>query len=96
MLQVQEEAAQELSAIDDPYPAFKELRENHPVFHSRERDLWVVSRYDDVMWALRQPEIFSSAMEMQLALFDECKLDDESGRCKALSEAIDAMKVAHR
>lgn len=27
-------------------------------------------------------------MEMQLALFDECSVDDESGRCKALSEAI--------
>lgn len=30
-------------------------------------------------------------MEQQLALFDECSVDDESGRCKALSEAIDAM-----
>ena len=35
-----------------------------------------------------------SLMEMQLALFDECSVDDESGRCKELSEAIDAMKDA--
>jgi len=33
-------------------------------------------------------------MQMQLTLFDECSVDDESGRCQALSEAIDAMKGA--
>ena len=53
---------QELSAIDDPYPAFKELRENHPVFHSRERDLWVVSRYDDVRAVLLDSKTFASGM----------------------------------
>ena len=33
-------------------------------------------------------------MQMQLALFAECSVDDESGRCKALSEAIDSLTVA--
>merc|ERR1719247_865674 len=33
-------------------------------------------------------------MQMQLSLFDECSVDDTSGRCKALSEAVDAMKAA--
>jgi len=33
-------------------------------------------------------------VQMQLALFDECKLDDESGRCKALSSAVDALTAA--
>ena len=33
-------------------------------------------------------------MEMQLALFDECKVDDESGRCKDLSDAIEALTAA--
>ena len=28
---------------------------------------------------------------MQLALFEECSLDDESGKCKQLTEAMEAM-----
>ncbi|MEE9609318.1 MAG: cytochrome P450, partial [Myxococcota bacterium] len=31
----------------------------------------VISRYEDVKWALRQPEIFSSAMDLQMALGTE-------------------------
>jgi hypothetical protein len=30
---------QALSAVDDPYPVFRELRDHHPVFYSEERDL---------------------------------------------------------
>ena len=33
-------------------------------------------------------------MEMQLTLFAECSVDDESGKCKDLSEAIEALTVA--
>lgn len=33
-------------------------------------------------------------MEMQLTLFEECQLDDDSGKCKDLSEAIDALTTA--
>jgi len=51
---------QALSALDDPYPIFRELRECHPVFHSVERDLWVVSRYEDVRAVLLDPETFAS------------------------------------
>ncbi len=53
---------QVLSAIDDPYPIFDELRENHPVFHSAERDLWVVSRYEDVRAMLLDAESYASGM----------------------------------
>jgi len=53
---------QVLSAIEDPYPIFRELRENHPVFYSAERDLWVVSRYEDVLAVLLEPETFASGM----------------------------------
>jgi cytochrome P450 len=51
---------QALSALDDPYPIFAELREKHPVFHSAERDLWVVSRYEDVRGVLLDAETFAS------------------------------------
>ena len=53
---------QALSATDDPYPVFEELRENHPVYHSAERDLWVVSRYEDVRAVLLDAETFASGM----------------------------------
>ena len=36
----------------------------------------------------------STLMQMQLQLFDECKLDDESGRCKDMSDAIEALTAA--
>jgi cytochrome P450 len=47
--------------VDDPHEVYRELREKHPVHHVEERDLWVVSRYDDVLTMLRSPERFSSA-----------------------------------
>jgi cytochrome P450 len=46
---------------DDPYPIYSELREQHPVYYNRERDLWVLSRFEDVQAAARDWEIFSSA-----------------------------------
>ena len=52
-----------------PHAAYKQLRE-HEQGVSRMPGVGVpiISRYEDVLWALRQPEIFSSAMaeEMQL------------------------------
>merc|ERR1711935_1266307 len=33
-------------------------------------------------------------MEMQLTLFAECQLDDDTGKCKDLSEAIEALTTA--
>ncbi|MEE2678609.1 MAG: cytochrome P450 [Myxococcota bacterium] len=51
-----------------PQPVYAALRDHCPVSRALLTGAPVVSRYHDVMWALRQPEIFSSAMEMQLAL----------------------------
>ena len=47
--------------VDDPHPVYCELRAHHPVYHVAARDLWVVSRYEDVQTVLRSPERFSSA-----------------------------------
>jgi cytochrome P450 len=46
---------------DDPFPAYAELREHHPLHHDPERDLWFVSRHEDVLALIRTPERFSSA-----------------------------------
>jgi cytochrome P450 len=45
---------------DDPYPRYRELRERAPVYFAPETRAWCVSRYDDVMFVLRNPELFSS------------------------------------
>ncbi len=51
---------QALSELPDPYPIFADLREQHPVHYSAERDLWVVSRYEDVRRVLLDAETFAS------------------------------------
>ncbi len=45
---------------DDPYPCYRALRDTAPVQWSPSTNAWCVSRYDDVMHVLRNPEIFSS------------------------------------
>jgi cytochrome P450 len=47
--------------IADPYPVYRELRDNAPVYWSREASSWVLSRYDDVSAALTDPATYSSA-----------------------------------
>jgi cytochrome P450 len=48
----------------DPYPYYAALRDHSPVHHLPDRDLWIVSRYEDVLAVLRQPGVFSSASGM--------------------------------
>jgi cytochrome P450 len=55
----------------DPQPFYADLRARCPVARSAYKDSPVVSRYEDVAWGLRQPEIFSSAMEKEMALGTE-------------------------
>lgn len=40
----------------DPYPHYRELREQDPV-HRSEEDLWVLTRYDDIATLLRDPRL---------------------------------------
>ncbi len=46
---------------DNPYPYYAWLRREHPVYHQERLGFWVLSRYDDIEAAARQPEVFSSA-----------------------------------
>jgi cytochrome P450 len=54
-----------------PQPAYAQLRSRCPVGRSILTDAPVISRYEDVMWALRHPEIFSSEMELHMQLGTE-------------------------
>lgn len=49
-------------AIDlDPYPTYRRLRDEAPLYHNERQGFWAVSRYDDVDAALRDTARLSSA-----------------------------------
>jgi len=45
----------------DPYPTYRVLRDEHPAYWNDRLRFWALSRYDDVLAALRAPATFSSA-----------------------------------
>jgi cytochrome P450 len=47
--------------FSDPYPTYRWLRENAPVQYSPQRELWAVSRHEDVIEVTRDWATFSSA-----------------------------------
>jgi cytochrome P450 len=48
--------------IADPYAYFGYLRAVDPVHWNERYQLWVITRYDDIVWLLRRHELFSSAV----------------------------------
>jgi cytochrome P450 len=44
----------------DPYPTFRRLREEAPLYHNEQHDFFALSRYDDVERGLRDWETFRS------------------------------------
>lgn len=46
---------------EDPFPLLELARRNQPVFHAPAFDLWVVTRYEDVLAVLRDHDTFSSS-----------------------------------
>ena len=48
-------------AIDaDPFPHYAQLRDKYPCYWSDSANLWIISRYDDIVEAARDWETFSS------------------------------------
>jgi cytochrome P450 len=45
---------------DDPYPAYRQLRDEAPVHFAPQANAWCVTRYEDVQRVLTDPETFSS------------------------------------
>jgi cytochrome P450 len=50
-----------VEAAADPHPWLDLARKESPVFYVEKQDMWVVTRYEDVLTVLRDPETFSSA-----------------------------------
>lgn len=54
--------------LRDPYPLYDRLREEAPVFWSEPQQLFVVSRYEDVLAVLRNHQTFSSQNSVRSSL----------------------------
>jgi cytochrome P450 len=50
-----------LVPLDDPYPVYRRLRDEAPVYREPSRDIWVLSRHEDVQAAARDWATFSSS-----------------------------------
>lgn len=46
---------------EDPYPAYRWLRDQAPVYHSKTRGFWALSRYEEISTALRSTRQLSTA-----------------------------------
>ncbi|HTK16700.1 MAG TPA: cytochrome P450 [Acidimicrobiia bacterium] len=57
---------------DDPFPMYRDLRDNAPCYYNDALDFWALSRYDDVLSALHDPQTYCSrfgiTLEQQNAL----------------------------
>src|SRR6478735_978875 len=45
----------------DPYPVFRRMREEAPLYYNAEHDFYAVSRFADVESVLKDPRTYSSA-----------------------------------
>ena len=54
-----------------PQPVYRKMREQCPVARSSLNQSPIIGKHEDVMWALRHPEIFSSEMGFEMALGTE-------------------------
>jgi cytochrome P450/ferredoxin-NADP reductase len=50
------------AAYDHPYEIYRQLRDRAPVYYNQRRNLWVVSRYEDVRACLRNHEQMINAL----------------------------------
>ena len=51
---------------EDPYPTYRRCRDEDPLHHNPELDVWFLTRYADVHQAVRSPEVYSNAMGVSI------------------------------
>ena len=54
----------------NPYPYYAYLREHAPVYQVPGAGFWVITRYDDVFWGFKTPQVFSSAGFVDIVMGD--------------------------
>ena len=50
----------------DPYPILADIRENHPIYFQEGLNSWVISRHEDIKFALRSPSFTTDNYSWQL------------------------------
>jgi cytochrome P450 len=55
--------------FDDPYPVYRRMREEAPVYYNEQYDFYALTRHEDVAAALRDHDAFSSARGMDLWIY---------------------------
>src|SRR5262249_44026705 len=61
----------DLALLADPYPAFKRLRDEAPLYYNEEYDFYAVSRFVDVENALKDRETFRSGRGVILEMIQQ-------------------------
>jgi hypothetical protein len=51
---------------EDPFPVYRTLRDDAPCYHNPDLDFWAISRYDDVLAALHDPDTYCSRYGISL------------------------------
>jgi len=80
-------------AVRCPYTRLQRLRDERPVAWAEEIGAFVVTRYDDVMAILRQPDLFSSSVavgSLQMKLVADLAAEDDEFRV-ALGRVVGTM-----
>ncbi|HEX5366297.1 MAG TPA: cytochrome P450 [Acidimicrobiales bacterium] len=61
---------------EDPYPVYRWMREEAPLYRNDELDFWALSRFDDLWTVVHDPETYSSARGVTLTA-NAAEADDE-------------------
>jgi cytochrome P450 len=73
----------------NPYPVYRRLQQEAPVYWCAKWNSWLVIRHDDVQAIVRDPETFSNSGRHSLLL---AQLDDSvRGRLQALQRHFEGM-----
>ncbi|KWT63395.1 hypothetical protein ADL21_02990 [Streptomyces albus subsp. albus] len=59
------------SQLDDPYPVYKRMRDECPIVFDETRNVWVVTRHEDVLTVALDPKTYSSENAVRLSTGDE-------------------------
>jgi cytochrome P450 len=52
-----------MNILDDPYPTYRSMRSHSPVCRDDKRRIWVLTRYEDVAAALKDPRLRSATRQ---------------------------------
>ena len=58
------------ACVDNPFPIYRELRDEQPVYHNEKLGIYVLSRFDDVLHGLLHPALFKSSHGITLEGLD--------------------------